>query len=186
MLFPYAYGGAFLKEILKDGSWQDVDRIYSDLPESTEQILHPEKYLYSRDHPTDVDTKRQQENLSEDWKPVIDNVLGEFSTYLLLKEYISDEQAQRASEGWDGDRVALWEDRSGNTAVLLSTIWDGNTDASEFFEAYSELIVKKYPQAERSDQKISSATETRIWRKPDLEVTLTLEGDRVFVIELEK
>jgi hypothetical protein len=185
LMFPYTYGGAFLKRILTEGSWQDVARVYSDLPESTEQILHPEKYLDSVDHPTEVDTKRLQKNLSEDWEPVVDNVLGEFSMYLLLKEYISDEQAQRASEGWDGDRVELWENKSGNTAILLSTIWDGNTDATEFFEAYSELIIKKYPEAERSDRKVSSATETLTWRKPGVEVTLTLEGDRVFVSELE-
>ncbi|HUV12918.1 MAG TPA: hypothetical protein VMY18_04685 [Acidobacteriota bacterium] len=185
LIFPYAYGGAFIKRILEEGSWQDVDRVYSNLPESTEQILHPEKYLNSPDHPTEVDTETLQKKLSEDWEPVVENVLGEFSTYLLLKEYISDEQAQRASKGWDGDRVELWESERGNTALLLSTIWDGTADASEFFEAYSELVVKKYPQAERSDRQDSSAPQTRVWRNPGVEVTVTLEGDRVFVSEME-
>jgi hypothetical protein len=185
LLFPYAYGGAFLKRILEKGSWQDVDRIYSNLPESTEQILHPEKYLDSPDHPTEVDMGTLQGKLSEDWEPVVDNVLGEFSTYLVLKEYISDEQAQRASEGWDGDRVELWEKKSGKTALLLSTIWDGTADASEFFEAYSELVMKKYPQGERANRQDSSAKETLIWRSSGVEVTVTIEADRVFVSEME-
>lgn len=185
LVFPYAYGGAFLKEILTQGSWEDVAQIYSNLPESTEQILHPEKYLNTPDPPTEVDTKRLQENLSDEWELVVENVLGEFSTYLLLKEFISDEQAIKASEGWDGDKVELWETSGGKAAILLSSTWDGNMDAGEFFEAYSELIAKKYPDTEGSESESAVDVTTRIWRKPGLEVTVTLEGDQVFVSELE-
>ena len=44
LLFPYGYGAAFLQKVKAKGQpWSAVDRIYSDLPESTEQIIHPEK-----------------------------------------------------------------------------------------------------------------------------------------------
>ena len=185
LIFPYAYGGAFLKEILTQGGWEDVAQIYSNLPESTEQILHPEKYLNAPDPPTEVDTNFLRENLSEEWEPIVENVLGEFSTYLLLREFISDEQALKASEGWDGDKVELWETSGGKTAILLSTIWDESSDASEFFEAYSELIAQKYPEAERSDKESLTDVSTRIWQQPGGEVTVTLQGNKVFVSELE-
>jgi hypothetical protein len=185
LIFPYAYGGAFLKEILTQGGWEAVAQIYTNLPESTEQILHPEKYLNAPDPPTEVDTNFLRENLSEEWEPIVENVLGEFSTYLLLREFISDEQALKASEGWDGDKVELWETSGGKTAILLSTIWDESSDASEFFEAYSELIAQKYPEAERSDKESLTDVSTRIWQQPGGEVTVTLQGNKVFVSELE-
>jgi len=55
VLFPYGYGAAFLQKIwAQNPSWDSVNKIYSDLPSSTEQIMHPEKYYGTRDEPKPV------------------------------------------------------------------------------------------------------------------------------------
>ena len=43
--FPYIYGTEFVQYLYDRGNWARVDKAYADLPESTEQIIHPEKYL---------------------------------------------------------------------------------------------------------------------------------------------
>lgn len=57
MLSPYTLGARFVGEALRRQGWDGVNRLYLDLPRSTEQILHWEKYFdpEQRDDPVDVD-----------------------------------------------------------------------------------------------------------------------------------
>ena len=43
--FPYLEGLKFVEFLHKRGNWAEVNRAYENLPASTEQILHPEKYV---------------------------------------------------------------------------------------------------------------------------------------------
>src|SRR5258706_487694 len=45
LLFPYQQGTDWTKNLYKQGSWDRVSKAFTELPQSTEQILHPEKYL---------------------------------------------------------------------------------------------------------------------------------------------
>jgi hypothetical protein len=45
LLFPYQQGSDWTKSLYKQGSWDRVSKAFTELPQSTEQILHPEKYL---------------------------------------------------------------------------------------------------------------------------------------------
>ncbi len=45
MLFPYMKGVVFCAKLTNDGGWKAIDEAYRNLPQSTEQILHPEKFL---------------------------------------------------------------------------------------------------------------------------------------------
>ena len=53
LLFPYTTGAAFVQGQYGQGDWAAVDAMYDRMPESTEQILHPEKYQ-SNEKPLDV------------------------------------------------------------------------------------------------------------------------------------
>lgn len=44
LLFPYNAGSVFLTPLRASGGWSAIDAVYQDLPLSTEQILHPDKY----------------------------------------------------------------------------------------------------------------------------------------------
>ena len=44
LVFPYTYGLGFAYQLLKDKGWEGVSKAYTNLPQSSEQILHYEKY----------------------------------------------------------------------------------------------------------------------------------------------
>jgi hypothetical protein len=45
LLFPYQDGEKWVNALYKRGGWNEVSQAFTTLPQSTEQILHPEKYL---------------------------------------------------------------------------------------------------------------------------------------------
>jgi hypothetical protein len=45
LIAPYADGISFVHALRRQGGWQAVDRAWQKLPVTTEQLLHPEKYL---------------------------------------------------------------------------------------------------------------------------------------------
>jgi hypothetical protein len=51
---PYLQGARFVGLLHRAGGWKAVNAAYADPPASTEEILHPEKFLKGRDRPVDV------------------------------------------------------------------------------------------------------------------------------------
>jgi hypothetical protein len=45
LLFPYQEGTDWTRSLYKQGGWDRVSKAFTDLPQSTEQIMHPEKYF---------------------------------------------------------------------------------------------------------------------------------------------
>jgi len=124
----------------------DVNRTYENPPLSSEQILHPEKYWVEdkRDDPISVSMGDAGSLLGKGWTRSYDGVLGEINIAMLVGGTTPDpmdpsamngsEWTNRAASGWGGDRYELWT-RGKRSIVLLSTVWDSEQDAVEFFEA---------------------------------------------------
>jgi hypothetical protein len=96
--------------------------------ESTEQILHPEKFLDSiPDRPTRIRLGAPRRGAL-----VHEDNLGEFETRLFLYQQLRDEAvAVRGAAGWDGDRyqvVAV----DGAQVLTWLTVWDDVGEATEF------------------------------------------------------
>ncbi len=147
LLFPYGYGAAFLQKIRASQPWDAVNKIYSDLPASTEQIIHPEKYFTSRDDPKPVRVKDPTPQLGPAWKDAYTNVMGEFALYLMLKLHIPDEKAKQAAAGWGGDQICLVAEDGGGAGVFFSSVWDSPEDAGEFYQAMEEWLNARFPRA---------------------------------------
>ena len=45
LLFPYQEGLNWTRDLYRRGGWKEVSQAFTTLPQSTEQILHPEKYF---------------------------------------------------------------------------------------------------------------------------------------------
>src|SRR5947209_5854712 len=45
LLFPYQDGQKWVSGLYRQGGWDRVSKAFTELPQSTEQILHPEKYF---------------------------------------------------------------------------------------------------------------------------------------------
>jgi hypothetical protein len=142
-IFPYSYGLDFVREIHLEGGWAAVDAVYADPPISTEQILHPERY--PDDQPIQLDPPDFVSILGEGWREIEHDVLGEWYTRLTLDEYLDEDLAAMAAEGWGGDYyVALYQDEMDQGAFILMTIWDTARDAEEFYLAFEEYGETRY------------------------------------------
>ncbi len=186
-LFPTVSGFKFMRSFRKWNSPEDVTRLYSDFPRSTEQFLHPEKYLAQRDDPTIVESQPPPLVLSDPWKNIYTNVLGEFALYLVLNQFIERHKAVQATQGWDGDRLELFEHPNGNLAFVLRLVWDSEEDAGEFAAAYSDVVQKKYPGVQLVNTGESGRTEGKKleWESDGNRIILLVNGTQVEIIEVE-
>ena len=186
LLFPYVYGARFMQTYVRRHGWKNASSLYKEVPESTEQILHPEKYMNARDVPVSVDSPGSFQPLVDGWDPIYRNVLGEFSLMLLLKQFIEQSAAERASAGWGGDMVELYEAGDGRLTLFLRSVWDSDQDAREFFDAYRSVIEEKYPGARLlPSTQLPNPGEfgQSAWETRQDKIQLRWEGTQVDVIE---
>jgi hypothetical protein len=143
LLFPYTGGLAFVQALQATGGWDAVNDAYKNPPASTEQVLHPEKYVAGEEPavvtlPADLATK-----MGDGWKVGLEDTLGEFQLKVWLDQAAKVEggpSAASAAAGWGGDRVVLLDGPDGSWAIALDTAWDTPEDASEFISAAGEAV----------------------------------------------
>jgi len=151
LLAPYILGMAFLLRgemiRMKTGGItpSDIDHAFTDPPQSTEQILHPEKYWdpARRDLPRRVVIPDLSGTLGPGWTRGARGDLGELTLALITgldpgDPTSTDRPLERwtndAASGWGGDLWHLY--RNGERAVtVLATVWDSEKDAREFESA---------------------------------------------------
>jgi hypothetical protein len=152
ILGPYVIGAVFLSggnmlSIAQGFPEEAVNRAINEGPTSSEQLLHPEKFWDSqlRDEPTEVALEDAGKLLGKRWKLGGQGVFGELTLGVLVGAEtpllagatgVPDAAAwtNAAAAGWDGDRWELWEN-GGQSVLLLLTVWDSASDATEFAEA---------------------------------------------------
>jgi len=177
--FPYVYGAGFAQAVLKDGSWRGLDNVYQQLPASTEQIIHPEKYL-ARDNPVKIEIPALVTIFGKAWKQSDGDVNGEFGYQVMLGEFISRSVARTAATGWGGDRYAFYENKAaGESALVQYTTWDTANDAKEFFDAYSLRSEKRYKMSSPTD----ASAQSRIYETSEGLVSIELRDKDVVIIE---
>ncbi len=131
LTFPYDAGAKFVYTLQQHGGFAAVNKALADPPVSTEQILHPDKYLASRrDMPLAISLPPLTSTLGSGWTIRNEDTLGEFDLAALLR-YNGVTNADNAAAGWGGARFAHYQ--AGNAAVvILGTRWDTAKDATEF------------------------------------------------------
>jgi len=142
LLFPYQQGLVFVNGIWARGGWEAVDRAYGRLPDSTEQILHPEKYE-AREKPVEValDAVDLAAAMGDGWSGTPEDTLGEFQLSVWLRENGAKAlDASAAAAGWGGDRLAYLRGPDGAHALVLRTAWDTAADADEFVTAAGTVV----------------------------------------------
>jgi hypothetical protein len=136
LIFPYLSGAEFVRQVTERGIGSA--RLYADPPRSTEQIMHPETYVGSRDAPTRVTVPAVATGTV-----AYQNTLGEFETRLFLFQHLQDVQgAARGARGWDGDRYLLVDTPQGQ-AFAWVTVWDSAVDAGEFEDLAGRAIAAR-------------------------------------------
>lgn len=179
MLFPYLQGLEFVTSIYTRKGWEGVNRCFLQPPVSSEQILHPEKYLSGNDLPQKV-TMSDLKAVTAPFQLLKENVLGEFNIELLFRNFLGDQRRDTMWEGWGGDLYQLWENPQTHSEILIwETIWDTEKDALEFFEGYTLLMAKKFPGA-KLDQMNKNL---KAWEAQNQWIWMGLDHNKVLVIE---
>ncbi len=134
---PYVFGMRFLINQYRNGGWPQVESFFTDLPTSTEQIIHENKF--AKDHPTNLSLPEWKD---ESFKPqtVLNGSLGEaFLLAKLLTLPISPEQAFSSASGWDGDVAQIYRLPDGREAFVWRLLFDRVFDASQFEDAVKDF-----------------------------------------------
>ncbi|MFC4448816.1 Hvo_1808 family surface protein [Halorussus aquaticus] len=166
---PYSDGPAFVRMVFEVGGWDAVNALYADLPASTEQIIHPQKY--NIDEPTNVSLSDEADESWSRVRPPDRPGYGQLGEAALMAMFIypyyhSQGQSNvvppaqwfnrnetgnvsdfdplnyesQFSTGWDGDRLHVYRNESGAGAYVWRLAWDSPQDATQFVEGYSEVL----------------------------------------------
>lgn len=180
LLFPYEEGSAWATQLYKRGGWEMVSRAFNKLPQSSEQILHADKY-FSYEAPQKLALPELKNLLGPSWRRIDYDVNGEWGCYLVLDEYLNNSsESKQAAAGWGGDRFALYETGQADEVFIAQlTAWDTPLDAKEFFDAYVKRTAKRYAGAKQ----IKASDDRVEWQTSGGGVAIELRGSRVAIIE---
>jgi hypothetical protein len=178
-IFRYRDGARFVEALRRKNGEQAVDALFRRPPVSSEQILHPEKYL-DGELPREIQLD-QEGFAARGWQLTASTPLGEIGLRGLLMAGVVDQSAIRAAAGWNGDRAYLFEKSGGTPLFVWKSLWDRPTDALEFFEAYNALQrARKATQV--NDSLNSNDAAQNIWTDGQRLTLIRREGEQVIII----
>jgi serine/threonine-protein kinase len=178
-LFPQQAGFDFIASMFQSsGSWDGVDAVYAKPPVSTEQIIHPEKYLDS-EQPVIPELPELEDGMGKGWNLLSENTLGEFLLRTYLEEHLEQAQAGSAAAGWGGDRYALLAGPEGERVLALLINWDTSEDSDEFFEAYAVFAENK---TEGNADAVTDDPSRRWWITQDQTLLLTRSNSSTLLV----
>ena len=189
LIFPYLSGLPFVQALQAEGGWAAVDVAYATPPVSTEQILHPEKYL-AGEQPVPVTLPEAAATLGAGWEEIDSDTLGEFQVGVLLANLAPGEgmdmmtgaialpaPATRAAAGWAGDTYGFWVNGDAQ-ALVWQTAWDTEQDASEFIVA-----LRHYDEARFGAELTVTGERELTLELPDQVIRIAQQGTSVSYVQ---
>ena len=140
--FPYTDGYAFASQLYQLGGFDAINAALSSaVPASTEQILHPDKYL-ANEAPVQVDAPDISSSIGAGWSMTYQQTMGE----LVMQVWAAGSESPPdvipgqavawphadSVDGWGGDRLNMYEGPDGAWIIDWMTAWDSQTDADKF------------------------------------------------------
>lgn len=138
-IWPYTAGMAFVTSRTVDLGTDGVNQALTDLPVSTEQIMHPDRY--PSDVPVTVDIPNLAPALGPAWGDLDAMQVGEEWLHAMLGLRLDPSTTDTAAAGWGGGVYRAWTDGQ-RVAVVLATAWDTSQDAAQFAGAARDWIGK--------------------------------------------
>ncbi len=139
LIAPYIDGIVFVHWARRRGGWRAVDEIWKNPPTTTEQLLHPEKYL----------THEPAEAIAIPVPPpsgpsevMYRDIFGEESVDLLFEEWMPRHPAAEAASGWSGDRIAVFQDGK-RYALAWHLRYDTEVLATRTVEAFARGVLRQ-------------------------------------------
>jgi hypothetical protein len=141
---PYVDGLAFVHARRRAGGWQAVDAAWRDLPTTSEQILHPDKYTA---HELAEAVPIPPAPPGGPARMIYRDVLGEEAIRIAFEEWVPRVTAAQAAAGWSGDNVAVFA-AGDRRAVGIRLRYDDEADAKRGFETVARGALQ--PESDRA------------------------------------
>jgi hypothetical protein len=158
MMDAYIKGALSMVSAYEHGGWQAISDLYTNPPDSTEQVLHADKLYPKRDVPKKVTLAS-----IKGYTDVYANTIGELEWRIYFNMW-NKKDADKDSAGWDGDRFNVVKAADGTLVGLIATTWDSAAEAKEFATAYEKTVAVRFPNKER-----------QVWIKT--------KGSHVFIVD---
>jgi hypothetical protein len=168
LVFQYYDGARFVAYGYRRGGWSAVDSIYQDPPETTFEIMHPERYFNHTFTPSSVSLSGYQPYLSG-WEKSDDDTYGAFLIQIIIRRGFGENSPEAAlADRWIADRLIVL--RKGD---LLTIVWligfDDAASSNSFAAAYTRIL-----------HGIRSAQPFRIAARNKLVLIVIGDGSRAF------
>lgn len=182
LVFPYNEGTRFQDAVFRKLGRGAFDEVFSHPPQSTQQILHPQKYFdaNSPSMPTPPALEPFVGKEARRFKVVTEGALGEFDFSALLRQFINEREGAAEATHVRGGSFRLYEHKSSKYPVLAHVVdFDSTEAAHAYFEQYRRVLKKKWTKME-----IASATPTQVEGNGDTgRFSLRLSGSSVQCVE---
>jgi hypothetical protein len=128
--FPFGAGPKFADTLMNNGGPAKVNAAYQAPPTTTEQIIHPEKFLAGEGPKALADP-------TADGPVIRSGSLGQLGLTMMLAQVLDSGDAESASDGWGADRYVAWQN-GGQTCVRLSIQMDTPDKVTEMSGALAD------------------------------------------------
>jgi hypothetical protein len=144
LVFPYTKGMLFQNAVFQRDGQRSFGEVFDHPPVSTQQIMQPDTY-FKGTKPTDP--KVPDPKLPHGYKSLVGGTLGELEHRILLAQYLDAAAADEIAPHWRGCNFELVENKkAGRVALLYAVEWDSEDIARRYFEAYRQVMKKKWKQ----------------------------------------
>jgi hypothetical protein len=178
LIFPYTRGLLFQNELYKARGQKSFNEVFARPPDSTQQILHPDRWLAG----TAVGTVKPPPIRDEKrYRLRAEGTVGEFDHKILVRQYVDEVSADRIAPLWRAGAYRLYHEKNTGNSPLLAyaTSWDKPETAVWYLALYKGIVQKK-----AKDCKFTVETSTRIEGSNEYgRFELWVDGDKVFAIE---
>ena len=144
LIAPYSDGFSFVQALRTRGGWPAVDDAWRSLPDTTEQLLHIEKYV-AREPAIPVAVPAI-DALGAGFRATLDDVMGAQSLRIAIEAWAGRSVAIPAAAGWGGDRyVVARRDAGARHEIALGwhLVFDTDKDADEM----ASVLEKRFGKA---------------------------------------
>jgi hypothetical protein len=156
LVFPYNEGMLFQNAVYKKLGRAAFSEVFRHPPTSTQQILHPDRYL-SHSAPATPDPPAVPAH--RDVRELAEGSLGEFDFRVLLSQYTSKEEGEQAATHLAGGSYAVFEYKHGKLPLLaFASTWDSDDSAGKYIELYGRVLQGKWKKLEIASQTAAEIT----------------------------
>jgi hypothetical protein len=176
--FPYTAGEYFVIYLYIEGNftWDKVNQAYRNPPISTEQVMHPEKYL-AGERAVVVNLPDLAPVLGGAWHELDRDVLGEAGFLVWLIDQVESQVAIDGAAGWDGDAYTLWTNENNQRIVAELSQWESNAEASQFLEAFTGYMNLREENNTRYEE-----GDVQFWEDKGGITLLSRQGQQVLIL----